>query len=153
MRCPRYGSNWLPKYDHSRSQQTYRCGHCHYHFVPGTEHPHQPEQLKAQAAAMYTEGSDMAASSRIPGSKEETVYSWVKKVGQARELLRRGKSSSPVSLCPELSPLMSCGRTRKPGGGGNAGRSGSGRQWQRRPMVSGGWTLSRRDCSEAPLLR
>ena len=50
MQCPRCGANRLPQYGHSRGEQTWRCGQRHYHFVPGTGPPHQPEQVKAQAA-------------------------------------------------------------------------------------------------------
>ncbi len=61
------------------------------HFVPGIERPHQPEQLKAQAVAMYAEGSSMNASSRPPGipeARKEPSIPVIKKVGQARELLK-----------------------------------------------------------------
>ncbi len=112
MQSPRCGANRLTQYGHSRGKQTYRCGQRQYHFVPGTGRPHQPRQLKAQAVARYAEGSSMAASSRLlgskegtlasqravkaaavpapgqQGSKEGTVYSRVKKARQARELLK-----------------------------------------------------------------
>ena len=44
MQCPKCGSNWLPKCGRSRGKQTYRWGQCVYHFIPETEHPHQPER-------------------------------------------------------------------------------------------------------------
>ncbi len=70
MQCPRCGSNRLPQYGRFLGQQTYRYGQCHYHFAPGTGRPHQPEQLKARAAALYAEGSSKAASSRLLGIPE-----------------------------------------------------------------------------------
>ena len=72
-------SNWLPKYGRSRGKQTYRCGECLYHFIPDTEHLHQPEPVKIQAVSMYSEGSSMEAISRVLGIKTGTIYSWVKK--------------------------------------------------------------------------
>ena len=69
MQCPRCGSNWLPKYGRSRGRQTCRCGQCLYHFIPETEHPHQPEQVKNLAVSMYAEGSGIEAISRILGMK------------------------------------------------------------------------------------
>ncbi len=53
MQCPRCGANWRPKYGRFRSRQTYRCGPRHCRFVPGTGLPHQPEQLKAEAAKVF----------------------------------------------------------------------------------------------------
>jgi transposase-like protein len=79
QQCPRCGSNWLPKYGRSRGKQTYRCGQCLYHFILGTEHPHQPERVKVQAVSMYSEGSSIEAISRVMGVKAGTIYSWVKK--------------------------------------------------------------------------
>ena len=79
MQCTRCGSNWLPKYGRSGGKQTYRCGQCLYHFTLGTEHPHQPERVKAQAVSMYSEGSSIAAISRVLGVKAGAVYHWVKK--------------------------------------------------------------------------
>ncbi len=68
--CSRCGANRLPKYGHSRGRQTCRCGQCRYHFVPGTGRPHQPEQLKAQAVALYAAASSPAAGSRPLGIPE-----------------------------------------------------------------------------------
>lgn len=42
----------LPKYGRSRGKQTCRCGQCLYHFVPETEHPHQPERVKNLAISL-----------------------------------------------------------------------------------------------------
>ena len=79
MQCPRCGSNWLPKYGRSRGKQTCRCGQCLYHFIPESEHPHQPERVRSMAVAMYAEGSSIEAISRVLGMKAGTVCSWVKK--------------------------------------------------------------------------
>ena len=79
MQCPRCGSNWLPKHGRSRGKQTYRCGQCLYHFIPETEHPHQPERVKNMAVAMYAEGNSIEAISRVLEIKAGAVYSWVKK--------------------------------------------------------------------------
>ena len=105
QQCPRCGSNWLPKYGQSRGKQTpyrvrgrlYRCGQCLYHFTPGAEHPHQPEEVRKLAVDMYTEGSSLEAIGRVLGVKPGTVYSWVKK--------------SPVGLGVDESPGGAAGGT------------------------------------------
>ena len=62
MQCPRCGSNWRPKHGHSQGKQTYRCGQCLYHFIPGAQHPHQQEKVKSLAVELYAEGLDSRPS-------------------------------------------------------------------------------------------
>ena len=79
LQCPRCGSNWLPKYGHARGKQTYRCGHCGYHFTPEAKHPHHHPKTRSLAQAMYTEGLGISAIGRVLKVPLETVFSWVKK--------------------------------------------------------------------------
>ena len=79
LRCPHCGSNWLPKYGFSQGKQTYRCGDCSYHFTPGGNRVFRSEAVKAQAIAMYCEGSSLRAIGRVLEVPLLTVYGWVKK--------------------------------------------------------------------------
>ena len=69
----------LPEYGRSCGKQTCRCRQCHYHFIPESKHPHQPERVKNMAVAMYAEGNSIEAISRMLGMKAGIVYSGVKK--------------------------------------------------------------------------
>ena len=79
MPCARCGSNWLPKYGHTRGKQTYRCGQCGYHFTPEAQHPHHAPATRRLAEAMYAEGLGVSAIGRVLGVKLATACSWVKK--------------------------------------------------------------------------
>ena len=79
LRRPHCGSNWLPRYGRSQGKQTYRCGGCRCHFTPEGNRVFRPEALKAQAIAMYCEGSSLRAISRVLEAPLLTVYGWVKK--------------------------------------------------------------------------
>ncbi len=85
LRCPHCGSNWLPKAGLPRGKQTYRCGDCAYRFTPDGNRSYHSAQTMDRAMAMYTEGSSIAAISRVMDVKAVTVASWVKKGGPAHE--------------------------------------------------------------------
>ena len=110
IQCPRCGSNWLPKYGRSRGKQTYRCGQCLYHFIPGAEHPHQPEQVKNLAVAMYNEGASTKAIGRVLGMKTETIHSWVKR-SAPNGAVAATPSPDPVGTSPK-SGRADCDRPR-----------------------------------------
>ena len=114
MPCPRCGSNWLPKYGNSKGKQTYRCGQCLYHFIPGTKRPHQPEKVKSLAVDLYAEGLGIPAISRVLKTALGTVYSWVKKSPMGRGLAAHagaaagGAATEAGSGCGHP-PLTRCG--------------------------------------------
>ena len=76
-----------PQVRASQGRQTYRCGCRRYHFTPKGNRVFRPETVKAQAAAMYCEGSNLRAISRVPEAPLLTVYGWVKKALQPLTLL------------------------------------------------------------------
>ena len=60
MRCPRCGSNRMPKDGRSRVKQTYSCGDCKYRCTPeGSRHFYSSKVIE-QALAMYAEGASVA---------------------------------------------------------------------------------------------
>ena len=75
---PTLRPNRLPKAGLSRGKQTYRCGECLHRFTPDGNRNYYPETIKCQAIAMYTEGMEYSAISRVLGVKPDTVYSRVK---------------------------------------------------------------------------
>ena len=84
IRCPRCGSNWMPKDGVSRGRQVYACGDCKHRHVPGGRFRRFSDAEKDTAIAMYTDGSSLSAAARTVGASLTAVRAWVKKRGPAR---------------------------------------------------------------------
>ena len=81
VRCPDCGSNWMRMDGFSNGRQAYSCGDCRRRYVPGGAYRRPGPAVKAQAIAMYIEGSSLSAIGRVLGYSAPAVLGWVKKGG------------------------------------------------------------------------
>ena len=79
MRCPRCGSNWMPKDGRARSKRAYRCGDRKYRCAPDGSRHYYSSEVIVRALAMYAEGASVASIGRAMEIKEGTILRWVKK--------------------------------------------------------------------------
>ena len=81
IRCPDCGSNWTRRDEVSNGRQAYSCGDCRRRYVLGGAYRRPGPAVKAQAIAMYIEGSSLSAIGRVLGYSAPAVLGWVKKGG------------------------------------------------------------------------
>ena len=73
MRCPRCGSNRMPKDGRSRGKRTYRCWDCKYRYAPNGSRHYYSSEVIVRALAMYAQGASVASIGRAMEIKEGTV--------------------------------------------------------------------------------
>ena len=81
VRCPDCGSNRMRMGGFSNGRQAYRGGDCRRRYVPDGAYRRPGPAVKAQAIAMYIEGSSLIAIGRVLGYSAPAVLGWVKKGG------------------------------------------------------------------------
>ena len=79
IRCPDCGSNRMRRDGFSNGRQAYSSGDCRCRYVPGGAYRRPGPAVKAQAIAMYVEGSSLSAIGRVLGYSAPAVLGWVKK--------------------------------------------------------------------------
>ena len=79
MRCPRRGSNRMPKDGRSRGKQTRRRRDCKYRYTPDGNRRFYSSKVIDQALAMYAEGASAAATGGAMDINEATVLRRVEK--------------------------------------------------------------------------
>ena len=103
IRCPDLGSNRTRRDEFSNGQQACRCGDCRPCCVPAGAYRRPGRAVKAQAIAIYIEGSSLSAIGRVLGYSAPAVLGWVKN-GQhtLRRLRERSKQRTEGAACDEL---------------------------------------------------
>ena len=77
IRCPDCGSNWTCRDGVSNGRQAYSCGDCCLRYVLGGAYRRPGPAVKAQAIAMYIEGSSLSAIGQVLGYSAPAVLGLV----------------------------------------------------------------------------
>jgi len=80
--CPSCGSNHIVKDGKLKGRQRMKCMNCRYHFLPDAKHSH-PKWKRKLAIKMYTNGMSMRAISRTLNIPLGTIFTWIKRYGNA----------------------------------------------------------------------
>ena len=83
VRCPDCGSNWMRLDGFSNGRPAYSCGDCRRRYVPDGAYRRPGPAVKAQAIAMYIEGSSLSAIGRVLGYSAPAVFGVGQKKGAA----------------------------------------------------------------------
>src|SRR5680860_1042584 len=86
MDCPKCKSPDHVKDGIVQNRQRYRCKSCGYRYTVSEKSDVKSTETKRLALAMYLEGLGFRSIGRILKISYGTVYSWVKKWGEAVEL-------------------------------------------------------------------
>ena len=108
LRCPRCGSNWMPKDGRSHGNQTYRCGDCNCRYTPDGNRHCYPEKTVRQALNCCKDGMSVSAIARAMEINCAAMYGWVKKAQEAMTVMgmereRRNPSAADI---PDLVKAM-----------------------------------------------
>lgn len=86
MDCPKCKSSSYVKDGIVQNRQRYRCKECHYRYTVAEKSDVKSPEIRRLALEMYLEGLGFRSIGRILRISYGTVYSWVKKWGDAVEL-------------------------------------------------------------------
>ena len=81
IRCSACGSSRMRMDGFSNGRQAYSCGDCRRRYVPGGAYRRPGPAVKAQAIAMYIEGSSLSAIGGCWGTAPRRCWGGSKKGG------------------------------------------------------------------------
>ncbi len=109
--CPKCASINYVKRGKLRGRQRFWCKDCNYHFSVFKKGKAIEKQYVVRAIQLYLEGMGFRAIERILGVSHVSVINWVKKLGEAIELIRLQERDVEIAEVDELCSYVGAKKT------------------------------------------
>ncbi|MDO4897179.1 MAG: helix-turn-helix domain-containing protein [Moraxella sp.] len=84
--CPKCQSQHFVKAGFNNGRQRYKCKLCNHYFSVQKSVRHKSDETKQMAIKMCLEGLGFRAIGRLLGISHQTVYKWVKQLGEEHQV-------------------------------------------------------------------
>lgn len=100
--CPKCQHSNFVKAGFNNGRQRYKCKLCNHCFSVKKPVHHKSDETKQLAINMYLEGLGFRAIGRLLGISHQTVYKWVKRLGEQHQIKPNTKQEIDIVELDEI---------------------------------------------------